>query len=92
LEDKFTIVEIFKRMVPRHEHEFFSLVLLALPPCLVATFKENSRGSDEEKLWTAVSRIRAENSFNLDVAIELEILATAFAGVHSKEADSSYLN
>ena len=55
LEGKFIIVEIFKRMVPRHELEFLSLVLLALPPCLVATFKDQSQGTDEERLWATVA-------------------------------------
>ena len=79
-------------MVPRHERELLCLVLLALPPCLIATFKEHSRGKDEEALWISVTRIRAEKVFNFDVAIELEILENAFCGILSKDEESSNLN
>lgn len=74
-------------MVPRHEYEFLTLVLLALPPHLQATFNEECRGTDEEMLWTALTRIRAEKTLNPYVAIELEILASAFTGVSPKDED-----
>jgi len=80
MESNFTIVEIFKRMVPRHELEFLSLVLLALPASLVATLQEQNQGRDEAELWATIAEIGTNNAHNLDVAIEVELLSNAFNG------------
>ena len=69
-------------MVPRHELELLALVLMALPRKLIAALQlaSKSRQPEEEepRLWAAVSSAKASDQLNIDVAMELEILAGAF--------------
>lgn len=65
---------MFKRMVPKHQLELLSIVLLSLPLPMIADLKEHAvENSVEQAFWSQCIELResAELQINLEVAIEL---------------------
>ena len=72
------ILELFKRMVPQHQIEILSIVLLSLPQTMLENLAQF--GGQEEELWIEILETRSNGHFNLEIALEMNLLINAFEG------------